>query len=135
MRNLGGHRVSDSTPPYRLEYPSRCVRIYIFFDSIHGDVYVRSSHPDCNLTHYDNLGALDHQVNAISTASVWLLDYNEAWVALFHEERTNANVSIGSRLRGGLLYGYSLIRPPPPFSTPIRSLRLCYASIALQLAT
>jgi hypothetical protein len=32
-------------------------------------------------------GALDRQVKVISIASGWLLDYNEAWVTLFHEER------------------------------------------------
>jgi hypothetical protein len=31
------------------------------------------------------------------------LDSNEAWVTPFHEKRTNAHVTIGSHLRGGLL--------------------------------
>jgi hypothetical protein len=44
-------------------------------------------------------------------ASVGLLDSNEAWVTLFHEKRTNADVTIGSHLRGGLLYSDPLIRP------------------------
>jgi hypothetical protein len=100
--------------------------------------------------HYDDLGALDHQVKAISTAphrfadilrrsgdsttkyyatirtkdpdvfgrvkfgafaSVGFPDSNEALVTLFHEKRTNADVTIGSYLRGGLLYGDLLILP------------------------
>ena len=36
---------------------------------------------------------------------------NEAWVTLFHEKRNNADVTIGSHLRGGLLYSNPLIRP------------------------
>jgi hypothetical protein len=44
-------------------------------------------------------------------ASVGLLDSNEVWVTLFREKRTNADVSIGSHLRGGLLYSDTLIRP------------------------
>jgi hypothetical protein len=65
--------------------------------------------PDSAPTYYDDLGALDHQVKTISTASVWLLDYNEAWVTLFHEERTNANAPVGSHFRGGLLSGNPLM--------------------------
>jgi hypothetical protein len=44
-------------------------------------------------------------------ASVGLLDSNEAWVTLLHEKRTNADVTIGSHLRGGLLYSDLLICP------------------------
>jgi hypothetical protein len=44
-------------------------------------------------------------------ASVGLLDSNDSWVTLFHAKRTNADVTIGSHLRGGLLYSDPLIRP------------------------
>jgi hypothetical protein len=39
------------------------------------------------------------------------MDSDEAWVTLFHEKRTSANVTIDSHLRGGSLYSESLIRP------------------------
>jgi hypothetical protein len=40
-----------------------------------------------------------------------LLYSNEAWFELFHDRRTNADVTIGSRLEGGSLYGDPPIRP------------------------
>jgi hypothetical protein len=43
--------------------------------------------PDSALTHHDNL--CDDEVQAISTASVGLLESNGACVTLFHEKRTN----------------------------------------------
>jgi hypothetical protein len=58
------------------------------------DIYV----PDSAPTHYDDLG--DHQVKAISTASVGILDSNGNWDTLFHEKPTN-----------GLLYDDLLIHP------------------------
>jgi hypothetical protein len=140
---------------------SRGVRIRYrrhFFDGIDGidprvismfDLHV----PDSAPIHYDDLGALDHQVKAISTvaraphrfvdslrrsgdssakyyatvrtkdpdvfdrvkfrgfSSVRLPDSNEALVTLFHEKRTNNDVTTGSYHRAGLLYCNTLIRP------------------------
>jgi hypothetical protein len=81
----------------------------MFFDGIHGIVMsVLDLHiPDSTPTHFDGLG--DHQVKAISTASVGLMDYDEAWATLFHEKRTKVDVTIGSHLCEGLLYGDLLI--------------------------
>jgi hypothetical protein len=64
---------------------------------------------DSALTSYDDVG--DHQVKAISTTSGGLLNSNEARAPLLHDNRTNANVTIGSRFRGGLLDGDPFIRP------------------------
>jgi hypothetical protein len=73
--------------------------------------------PDSAPTYYDDLGALDYQVKTISTTSLWLLDYNESWVTLFHEEGTNANVPVGSRLRVGLLS--AAIQHADPLPKPV----------------
>jgi hypothetical protein len=73
----------------------------------------------------------DHKFRGF--ASVGLLDSSEAWVTLFPVKRTNADVTISSHLRGGLLCSYSLIRPTP-LSTPTRCLSQCSAFTALQLA-
>jgi hypothetical protein len=58
----------------------------VFFDDI--DPRVMSMFdlhaPDSAPTPCDDL---DHQVKAISSASVGLLDSNEAWVMYFHEKR------------------------------------------------
>jgi hypothetical protein len=51
----------------------------------------------------------DHKFLAF--ASVGLLDSNRAWVMLFREKHTNADVTISSHLRGGLLYSDPLIHP------------------------
>jgi hypothetical protein len=51
----------------------------------------------------------DHNFRGFASAG--LLDSNEAWVALFHERHTNADVTIGSHLHGGLLCSDSLLRP------------------------
>jgi hypothetical protein len=69
------------------------------FGAIHGiDPRVMSTFdlhfPDSAPTNYDHSGVLDHQVKAISTASVGLLDSNEAWVALLYEKSTNADFII-----------------------------------------
>jgi hypothetical protein len=98
---------------------SRCVRPDtdgMFVDGFHGSdprvMYMFDLHvPDSAPTYYDDLGILDHQVKAISAASVGHIDSNEAWVTLSHEKRSSANVTIGYRLRGGLLYGDPPIRP------------------------
>ena len=55
--------------------------------------------PDSAPTHHDDLG--DHQVKAISTASVRLLNSNGARVTHFHEKRTNTRAAIDSYLRRG----------------------------------
>jgi hypothetical protein len=64
----------------------------MFSDGIYGidprtmpmfDLHVSYSAPTCS----DDLGILDHQVKAIPTASVALIDSNEAWVTLFSEKR------------------------------------------------
>jgi hypothetical protein len=86
----------------------------MFFEGIYGidprvmamfDLHI----PDSTPAHYNHMS--DHQVNAISTASVGLLDSNEAWAALFHDNRTSADVTIPSHLREGLLYIGPLISP------------------------
>jgi hypothetical protein len=88
----------------------------MFFDGSHGidsrvmstfDLHVSDSTP----TNYDQTGLKDHQVKVISTVSVRLLDSNEAWIMLFYEKLTNADVAISSHLLGGLLYGDPLIHP------------------------
>jgi hypothetical protein len=58
------------------------------------DVYVDLHVSDSAPTHFDGL----YQVGAISSASFRLLDSNEDWFKLFHEKRTNADVTIGSHL-------------------------------------
>jgi hypothetical protein len=63
----------------------------MLFEDIHGidPRVILNSTP----AHYDD----------ISTASFGLLDSNEAWATLFHENRTSADIPISSHLRGGLL--------------------------------
>jgi hypothetical protein len=50
--------------------------------------------PDSALTHYDDSG--EHQVKAMSSASVGLLDSDEAWATLFHEKRTSIHLTFPS---------------------------------------
>jgi hypothetical protein len=88
--------------------------------------------PDSASTYYDDLG--DHQVKAISTASVGLLDSDEAWATLFHEKRTNVNGTFAPTFVNDY-FAVILSSAPPPLSTPIRCLSLGSASVALQLAT
>jgi hypothetical protein len=105
----------------------------MFFGGIHGiDSSVMSTF-DLH-TNYDQTGVNDHQIKAISTVSVRLLDSNEARIMLFYEKRTSADVSISSDFLGGLLYGDPLIHPPP-HSMPSRCLSMGTASIMSQLAT
>jgi hypothetical protein len=67
------------------------------------------THRACLLRSSPSWICWDHNFRGF--ASVGLLGSNEAWVAPFHEKRTNADVTIGSHLRGGLLYSDSLLRP------------------------
>jgi hypothetical protein len=108
----------------------------LFFDDIHGiqphvmptfDLHV----PDSASTNCGHSGLLDYQVKVVSTASAGPLDSNEAWVTLFYETRINANLTVGSHLRGELLCRNLLIRPtapqqPDPLPKPV----LCVSRVA-----
>jgi hypothetical protein len=94
---------------------------------------MRNRHaPDSASTHYDGLG--EHQVKAISTASVRLLDSDEACATLFQKMRTNVHVTFAPTFVEDFC-SVILSSAPPPFSTLTRRLRMDSASVALQLVT
>jgi hypothetical protein len=71
---------------------------------------------------------------------VGLLDSNEVWVTLFSEKRTNADVTIGSPLCGGLLRSDPLVRPTAArHADPLPKSMLCVAAsdpaLAISLAS
>jgi hypothetical protein len=73
----------------------------------------------------------DHQVKTTPTACAGPLDSGEAWVTLFYEKRTNAEVSIGSHLQRGLSFRSLLIRPTALQHTdPLPKPVLCASRVA-----
>jgi hypothetical protein len=82
-------------------------------------------------TKCDHSGLLDYQVKVISTASAGQLDLNEVLVTILYDTRTNANLTVGSHLRGGLLFRNILIRPTAPQQAdPLPKPALCVSRVA-----